>query len=187
MPPRTPTRDQEVPRLHDDAPKRAMTQHATAVETEWSRVFTRSPSAEKVPTMVPPRGLRHPRAPSPLMPKRRAFAREKSSYHTRYCEPPKAPSQVAKTRTGSRHCRSTASARISLCQLHTTHVDREDDHNHCHVTRRRVTRADHLPGPPPRHPRSHPQGEAGVMTTVSHERTGRGPNQPTLEQWGYND
>jgi hypothetical protein len=34
--------DRETTELHDDAPKRVTTLGAAAVETKWSRVFTRS-------------------------------------------------------------------------------------------------------------------------------------------------
>jgi hypothetical protein len=67
---KTKKRNRVVSGLHDDTPKRVTTQGAAAVETERSRVFTRSHITGRIATTTPPRGLQHPQASPPLAPRR---------------------------------------------------------------------------------------------------------------------
>ena len=75
------------------------------------------------------------------------------------------PSQDSRTRSGSWQSQSAANTRVSRCLLLATHVARETDHHHCHVTRRRVAVQPLLPGPPPQHPR--PQAHVATLKTTA--------------------
>jgi hypothetical protein len=118
---------------------------------QWSRVFTRSFSGEKVTTTAPPTGLRHPQASPPLASKCKAFARKNLRM---------APKILDRRRPRVRppkHDLGAATTRISYRLLLAIHMTEKRDHHHRHVARRRVVHAVHSPGPPgppPRHPRT---------------------------------
>jgi hypothetical protein len=72
------------PELHNDAPKEVMTQQApSSPRPHRSRVFTRSPDAERITTTTPPRGSRRLQASPSLAPKRWDFS-QKNPRHTWY-------------------------------------------------------------------------------------------------------
>jgi hypothetical protein len=70
LPPKTPERNRGKPELHDDASNKVTTQRDAVAETETVKDFHPEPYMERVPTTMPPRGLRYPQASPSLALKR---------------------------------------------------------------------------------------------------------------------
>jgi hypothetical protein len=143
------------PELHNDASKKVMTQQAPpSPRPQRSRVFTRSPNAERVTTTMPPKRVTKPACVAVIGAAALGFRPKKPSPHL-------VPHTTSHPRTelvphdlGTDHAEASLTPGDPDARSSPPAWPKEYDHHHRHVARRQAVCAVHLLGPPPRHPQT---------------------------------